>query len=501
MASAAALTAAALLVACSPASTDSTGSGPVEGGTLNVSRANPFEGFDLDKQTLNSSFQISNAVIEPLIRAGRDGTTLEPGLAKSWTYNDDNTVLRIRLNPEAEFSDGEPVTAEDVAFSVEQWKAGENYGSTFATIDHTEVLDETTIDLHLVAPDTTLPAYLSWSSAGVMPADFGGRTAEEYYQDPIGAGAFTVESWSANGKVELERNPGYYRPGRPYVDEIVSTFAVDPNSTSLQIRAGQIDLADEMLPVAAISLTEDQVDREPEHLTPVLLMNTKDDALTDVRVRRAIGYAIDYDAIVTAALKDYGVAPKGPLPTNSAHWAPPSVPYYAYDPVRAEELIESAGGVPSTLRLTYPNDPSSSLMAQVIEQNLDDVGIDVELRAADSASAFGSMSSGDYQLGIFSNNAISPDVSDPAWYIAATKTMFTGMPAGEAIKHLYAYSAATTGKAKRAQITALQDLWTTQAPFVALAHTSALEGHSDDVGGVHVTPWGAYYFDSVWKSS
>ncbi|MGH3360141.1 MAG: ABC transporter substrate-binding protein, partial [Nocardioidaceae bacterium] len=446
-------------------------------------------------------FQISNAVIEPLIRPSEDGTKLQPGLASSWRFNSDNTVLTIRLNRKATFSDGTPVTTEDVAFSVETWKSGESYGSTYGVIDHTTIVDSRTIELHLVYPDAALSAYLSWAAAGVMPDEFGGRSAQEYYQDPIGAGAFTVESWSPNGLVELEKSPHYYRPGRPHVDEIVSSFAADPNSVSLQIRAGQIDLADEVLPVAAISLADDQVKAEPVHLTPVLLMNTKDDALSDVAVRRAIAYGIDYDAIVASALKGYGVPPTGPLPPNSANWAPPSEPYFAHDPDQAESLLSSASNPPDTVALTYPNDPSSALMAQVIQQNLDDIGIDVELQAADSATEFANLSSGNYQLGIFSTNAISPDVSDPAWYVAATKTMFTGYPTGSAVKALAAYAAAETSQERKAEVVKLQDIWADDVPYVALAHTSALEAQGSGVHGVHVTPWGSYYFDSVWKSS
>ena len=474
---------------------------PIPGGTLNVVRANPFEGFDLDMGTLNSTYQVQRAVIEPLIRVGEDGQTLEPGLAESWEFSRNNKVLTIDLNDAAEFSDGSPVTAADVAFSVKTWQAGPNYGATYSGIVKTEVVDEKTIALHLAAPDTALPAFLSWANAGVVPEDFGGVSEKEYWQDPVGAGAFTVESWSGNGEIVLKKNPNYYAEGRPYVDEVVSTFASDPNSITLQMKSGQIDLADEILPVTARTLGEDQVVAGPEHLTPVLLMNTRDPALADVDVRRAIGYAIDYDAIVESAVKGYGRAPEGALPTNLENWAPPSEPYFSHDPDQAQQLIDGAADAPTTLELVYPNDATSSVMAQVIQDNLAAVGITVELKASDAATEFGALSSGQYQLGIFSNNAISPDASDPAWYIAATETMFTGFPTDEAIASLTSYSATEDPAEKEAAITELQDLWTQHAPYLALAHTSALTGvRSSAVHDVHITPWGAYNYDTIWKN-
>lgn len=491
--------AASVLTACAGNGSDGSGD-PVAGGTLNVIRANPFEGFELDQQTLNSSYQISQAVIEPLIRVGDDGASLEPGLATSWEYGKGGTRLALELHPDATFSDGAPVTAADVAFSIETWQAGPNYGATFASIEEVEIVEEKSLVLHLSAPDTALVAFLAWANAGVMPEDFGGRSADDYYQDPIGAGAFTVESWSANGEVVLEKNESYYQEGRPYVDEVVSTFASDPNSVTLQIQSGEADLADEILPVTADTLG-DSVYAGPEHLTPVLLMNTREAALADVDVRRAIAHAIDYEAIAEGALKGYGKAPEGALPTNLDNWAPPSQPYFSRDLDQAEELLAGAADAPDELDLIYPNDASSSVMAQVIQENLGEIGIEVALKSADAGTAYGAMSSGDYELVIFSNNAISPDASDPAWYIVATNTMFTGLPTDEAVAILTDYASTADASEKEAAITELQDLWTEQAPYVALAHTPALEGVREGVHDAHVTPWGVYYFDTVWKDA
>jgi peptide/nickel transport system substrate-binding protein len=489
--------AASVLTACAGTASGKASSEPVAGGTLDVLRANPFEGFELDKQTLNSSYQISQAVLEPLIRVAADGRSLEPGLASSWEYSDDATQLAIELNPEANFSDGSPVTATDVAFSVKTWQNGPNYGATFATIEKVEIVDDKSLVLHLSAPDTAMVSFLAWATAGVMPADFGGRTAKEFYQEPIGAGAFTVDRWSANGKIVLEKNGDYYQEGRPYVDEIVSTFVSDPNSVTLQLQSGEADMADEILPVTAATLPEGFAHQGPEHLTPVLVMNTKKPVLADADVRRGIGYAIDYEAIAKGALKGYGKPPEGSLPTNLDNWAPPSQPYFSRDLDQAEKLLADA---PDKLELIYPNDASSSVMAQLIQENLADVGIDVKLKSADTATAFGAMSAGAFDLVIFSNNAISPDASDPAWYIAATGTMFTGYPTDEAISILTEYASTSDAATKEAAITRLQDLWSKDAPYIALAHTPALEGIRDVVHDANVTPWGVYYFDTIWKS-
>lgn len=501
------LAVAAALVMCLPvglaactASAASTGGSPVHGGVLHTLRANPFEGFDLDKGTLNSTYQISQAVLEPLIRVGDDGKSLAPGLARSWSYNKVGDQLTLHLQPDARFSNGKPLTAQDVEFSIRTWQAGPNYGATFADIKRIQILTPTTLVLHLSGPDTTLVAFLSWANAGVVPKNFAGMSEAAFWQHPIGAGPFTVEKWSGNGEVVLKRNPYYYRKGLPYVDEIDSTFASDPNSVTLQIESGEADMADEILPVTAATLPKNEVYAGPEHLTPVLLMNTKDSTLANLDLRRAIAYAIDYGAISNSALRGYGRPPQGALPTNLENWAPPSTPYFTHDVEKAKADLAAAGSTPSHLSLIYPNDASSSVMALVIQDDLAQIGITVDLKQSDSSTEVGAMTSGQYQLAIFSNNAISPDASDPAWYIAATKTMFTGYPTAKAFSILAAYGAATTPAQKRAQITRLQDLWTDQVPYVALANTPALEGVGFKVHGEHVAPWGVYYFDTIWKN-
>jgi peptide/nickel transport system substrate-binding protein len=279
---------------------------------------------------------------------------------------------------------------------------------------------------------------------------------------------------------------------------VVSTFASDPNSIALQLQSAQADMADEIGPVAASTLPKDDVKAQSEHLTPVLLMNTKDKALSDAAVRRAIGYAIDYGSILKSAYKGYGIVPNGALPTNSQNWAAPSQPYFTTDAAKAKSLLGAQA--PASLSLTYPNDPSSTLTAQIIQQNLQEIGISVKLQSADAASAFATISGGGYQLGLFSYNAISPDVSDPLWYVAATKSMFTGRPADDLLASLAAYAATDDPKKKEAEVTKMQDVLFEDAPFLALAHTNAIEAQRAVVQGAGVTPWGTYYLDPVWKT-
>jgi peptide/nickel transport system substrate-binding protein len=488
------------LAGCSSATSSSGSSEPVAGGTLNVLRRNPFEGFNLDKESLNATFQLSQAVLEPLVRSSDDGTSLEPGIATSWEFGKGNKSLTLHLDPKATFSDGSPVTPADVAFSVDTWKSGVNYGATYGVITKVTQVDPHTVRFDLDYADTALPAFLAWAAAGVLPKDFGGKTADEFWQHPIGAGPFAVQEWSPEGQVVLTRNAHYYRADRPYVDKVVSSYAADPNSITMQLASGQVDIADELFPVTAQTVPKDEVVPAPAHSTNVLLMNTKTPALSDVHVRRAIGYALDYQGMVDTALKGYGSVPTGALPTNSGNWAAPHQPYFTKDGAKAQAELAQAGAAPSQLTLTYANDATSSLMAQIIQSDLKAIGIDVKLQAADPGNNYATMSSGNYQLGMFTYNAISPDISDPAVYVAATSGIFTGYDGGRLFGLLSRYWAADDAKAKREQVADMQDLLFQDAPFLALSHGQVLTAAGKKTHGLHVLPWGNYYLDEIWKS-
>lgn len=472
---------------------------PVAGGTLSVARGNLFEGFELDQETLNSSFQLSQAVLEPLIRTNAEGTDLEPGIASEWTFNDDNTQLTIELNPEATFSDGEPVTADDVAFSIETWQEGPNYGAVYGGIEATEVIDEHTIRLDLGWPDTSLPAFLSWANAGVVPADFGGRSAEEFWQEPIGAGPFVVEEWASTGDVVLTKNTHYYKEGKPYLDKVVSTYAADSNSLSLQLKSKQVDVAEEISPVLARGLDQSLVLPVAEHNTPLLLMNTQDPALSDPAVRQAIAYALDYPAILKSVYSDYGSAPTGAIPTGLLNWAAPGSPYFSQDLDKAKELLEGKE-VPETLDFIYNSQGSAALLAQIVADNLAELGITVNLVPQDGGTRYTNMTNGDYQLTSFAYNAISPDVSDPVSYVTSTDGMFTGFSSDEVDEQVSVYQQTTDPEAKKAAIAKLQDIYLEQAPFVALGHLPSLGAAQKNVQDIQLTLWGTYALENIWKS-
>lgn len=341
---------------------------PQRGGTLRVARSESFDGWVLDSAAAYASYQTQYAVIETLVRSTPDGQSLEPGLAESWDYDPEGPSWTFVLRDGLVFSDGTPLTSADVAWSEGIWAKGPNFGAVYAGIKKVRTPDDRTVIFQLYDPDTTLPVVMSWSASGVMPEDFGGRTEEEYYEQPVGAGAFTVEEWSPGGRIVLRRNDRYYDPDRPYVDEVVIDVITDPNERAVQLQSGQVDIAEYVSPVTAaqygdtiVALPESQV----EHLS----LNTTREPFDDVDVRRAVAHAIDYEGIAGGPFSGYSSPPQGIIAPNLPNWAPPSVPPFAQDVEEAKRLV---GGSkypdPDTVELVYDSGlPADHLVAQIVQ--------------------------------------------------------------------------------------------------------------------------------------
>lgn len=481
---------------------DTVADTPQRGGTLRVARSESFDGWVLDSAAAYASYQTQFAVIEPLVRSAPDGQSLEPGLAESWEYDPEGPSWSFTLRDGLVFSDGTPLTSADVAWSAGIWAEGPNFGAVYAGIKKVRTPDERTIVFQLYDPDTTLPVVLSWSASGVMPEDFGGRTEDEYYEDPIGAGAFTVEEWSPGGRIVLRRNDRYYDSERPYVDEVVIDVITDANERAVQLQSGQVDIAEYVSPVTAtqygdtiVALPESQV----EHLS----MNTTRAPFDDVNVRRAVAYAIDYEGIAGGPFTGYSSPPRGIIAPNLPNYAPPSVPPFAQDVQEAERLLgASRYPDPGTVELVYDSGlPGDHLVAQIVQSNLAEIGIDVELTGLETGAFLDRAFGLDADMVLWSYGAISPDVIDPVGWILGTSWLFTGFETDTLLDQWFAYTATDSAEEKQAIITEIQDQAIENAQAISLTEFQVLHAARDTVRDFASPPWGVYYYDPIWLAA
>jgi peptide/nickel transport system substrate-binding protein len=366
----------------SPGSTgeSSTGtSGPAPSdGTLSLGLVLEPESLDFTTTSGAAIPQILlDNVYETLVTQAQDGS-IQPGLAKSWTVSDDGKTYDFTLRSGVTFSDGTPFTADDAAFSI-------NYVKTKWTVGVAKAMDAVT-SATAVSP-TELKVVLSQPNAlwlFKMTTRIGAMMSPKHVDslatEAIGTGPFTVGAWVHGVSITLNRNDAYWGP-KALEKSIVFTYFSDPTAMNNALLTGDIQVITTVqTPQALAQFGDTSKYTVINGTTNGKVMMTLNDArppLNDVRVRQAINYALDKQAIVKAAWAGYGT-PIGAHEVPTDPWYVDLANRYPHDVAKAKELLKEAGQSNLTLRLALPPVPYAAKAAPIIVSQLAEAGITVQ---------------------------------------------------------------------------------------------------------------------------
>jgi len=332
----------------------------------------------------------------------------------------DDVTWDVVVRADARFADGTPVTADDVVFTYESAmdpELGSLYQRGFSErYRKLEKIDDRRVRFHLHKPLATL----------MIDLDFGivsKRAATKERRFPgglvVGAGPYRIVSFGLE-RIDLTRNPHYHGSAPPVEHMIVRTVR-DTGARSLMLVGGsadvmqnsvRVDLVDEVAKRRGVKLV-----RGPSTLLSYMMMNNQNRYLKDVRVRRAISYAIDRKRIIAAKFHGYAVLASGLIPPS--HWAYyGDVQKYPYDPARARQLLDEAGfpdpdgaGGKGRFKLVFKTSANQFRLAitRIMATQLRAVGIDVDVRAFEFGTFFNDIKKGRYDLGWMQ----TADINDP----------------------------------------------------------------------------------------
>lgn len=282
---------------------------------------------------------VTDNVHETLLTRDADMNII-PLLATEYTQLD-ATTWQFKLREGVSFHNGEPFNADAVVFSVKRIISPELNSeqlSNVGTITDAEKVDDMTVNVITSGPDPTLPARMVWLKI-VEPKHAGGD-AEQFATNPVGTGPYKFVKWDRGIEVVLEANADYWG-GKPAID-VVHVRPIQEESTRLAaLQAGEVDLVPNLLP--------EQIDQAPVSVHtpglefPIILLNNQEGPLADVRIRQAINYAIDKEAIAEAIYGGFAVVADGQVLTPGHFGYNPNVKAYPYDFDKAVELIAEAG--------------------------------------------------------------------------------------------------------------------------------------------------------------
>src|ERR687888_475101 len=351
-----------VLVACSGA-TQQGGSGspaaaaPVSGGTVTIPigadpTLNPWS-----PNAFVESLFINRVIFDGLTRPGKD-LAPAPDLAESWTTATDGLSWTFKLRSGVKWSDGQPFSADDVAFTfndiVLKPELGAQNRASYAALKSVAVVDPTTVRFDLTRKFAALPSFLAYN-AGILPKHVLSanplQTASFNKGVPVSTGPFKVDKYTSGQSVTLVRNENFFGP-KPYLEKVVFTVVPDPNTQIAQALSGDVTIMilDNKAAVDRVKSSPNLV-VTPRPLVQYywLALNQTDARFTDVRVRQAFVHAIDRQAIIKSVEQGYGQIANSPItPALAAYYDSSVSSKYPYDPQKAKDLLAQAGWTPGS---------------------------------------------------------------------------------------------------------------------------------------------------------
>ena len=323
----------------------------------------------------------------------------QPYLAQDWEVSDDGQTVTLHLREDAVFHDGEPITSEDVAFSVETVQEYHPFTTMFEPVASVDTPDEHTAVLNLDRPHPAILLAMSPALLPIIPEHiYGDGQAVDSHprnvENPVGSGPFELAEFEPGEFVILERFDDYFIDGRPYLDRVILDTTSDTSNMILGIEAGDAEMIPILSSVRNIQRLDENAEVEVtargyEAIGPLnwLAFNTKREPLDDARVRQAIAYAVDREFYVenllggVASIANTGVMPGTPFYNGE-------VETYEHNIERANALLDEAGyergadGVRFELSIDYiPGYPDQQrAAAEMVRSQLRPIGIQVNVR-------------------------------------------------------------------------------------------------------------------------
>ncbi len=392
-----------------------TGSAFAAEGVLKIGRDQDSVFMDPILVSQNADVWVLNNINAQLVRNTREATGIEPDLAESWTVSEDGKTYSFTLRENAKFSDGSPVKASDVKFSIERLRDDEGsvFGSMFGVITDIATPDDRTVVFTLAEPTTPFLSILALFAAAILPEAAVTGDYEAFSEKPVGAGAFRLADWRRGDRIILEANEHYWEEGLPKLAGVEWIYIPNDNTRILQLQAGEID-AMIFVPFNRIA----ELEQNPEinvHLDPSsrmdhILINHENEPLDDVRVRKALAKAIDLDAIIKAVTFGYGTPANSYIPAGGMYYNPDN-PRYAMDLEEAKALLKEAGVDDLTLEMVVQaGDANYEQIAVLVQDQFAKAGIDVNIVKQEAGQAWDTIVEGTYDI---STNYWTNDVIDP----------------------------------------------------------------------------------------
>lgn len=331
----------------------------------NAEPFSPFVPWQIDD---NPALFISVNMYDTLFHTSKDGLTVEPAVCEKYETSPDGLVWTFTLRQGVKFSDGTVLKADDVRASLQQVATGKksSWKSSYKAIKEVAAPDDKTVKVTLTQPYAPLLSTLAMFAAAIMPADMAMASDADGFDatKTRGSGAYMLDGWKKGDPVVLKRNP-YYWKGVPNVEEVRIEYIPDDNARMLKLQGGEVDVVD-FVPLSQLQSLSTQPNLMAQAFTiqqfAVLAMHVEKKPLDDVKIRQALNYALDKDAIIKTVYFGQAKFMNSPIPPGT-YWDK-TLPGYPFNLDKAKQLM-AASSSPNGFTLDYSIASGNTVQQQI----------------------------------------------------------------------------------------------------------------------------------------
>jgi len=352
----------------------------------------------------NTAGILAAQVVEGLVEYDQNFKPV-PSLAERWDASPDGKTITFHLRRDVKWHDGKPFTSADVQYTVLEVikKVNPRAGTAYKAVEAVDTPDAYTAVFRLSEPSPAIWSVLSSAEASILPRHLyegSSPLSNPWNSKLVGTGPYVFKEWVRGEYVLLERNPGYWKKDRPYASRIRFRTIPDPGARAAALEAGEVHYT----PFSAVPPADVQRLKKLPNIrvetggygtfVPMFFFDFNLDRpqFKDKRVRAAFAHAIDRQALADRVWYGFAKPATGPIPSSHAELYTAEVTQYAFDPKKAEALLEEAGlkrgadGV--RLRITHHTMPYGDLFkraGEFLRESLKQVGVDLHLVNLDLA--------------------------------------------------------------------------------------------------------------------
>ncbi|NOX15146.1 MAG: ABC transporter substrate-binding protein [Epsilonproteobacteria bacterium] len=508
---------------------------PKYGGVLVFGRSGDSVSLDPGHVTDGESFYASTQVYNTLVQFKNGTTIMEPGLATSWDISKDGLTYTFHLrhgvyfHPTKFYKKRDEFTADDVLFSLKRQydksapfnKIGGAY-RYWSAMNMSNIVKDVikvnkfTVKVILKHPEAPFLSNMAMDFASILSKKYAMSLLKEGKADrlaryPVGTGPFVFKKWIKDDRIIFTANENYWG-GKPYIKKLILKVITNSSVRAAELKVGSIQVMDFPNPAEIAQIAANPnvklIKQEGLNVGYLALNEEKVPAFKDVRVRRAINYAIDKKAIVKAIYAGFGKVAYSPIPPTMWSYNK-NTKQYNYDPAKAKKLLKEAGYSHLTFNIwampvARPYMPNARKVAEAIQAYLAKVGVKVKIITYDWGtylSKTANLEADSCLLGWTGDNGDPDNFLDILLSAHAAQKPAQNRAAWKDKKFsaLVAKAKVTTNMATRTKLyKEAQVVFGNQAPWVTIANSLVIEAVRKNVMNFKLDPMGKRRFNKVW---